>query len=110
MAKMVEDMLEHVVIRPSQSPWASLVVVVKKDKSLRFCVDYCRLNSVTKMDVFPLPRLDDSLDLLSKAEYFTLDLSSGYWQVKMDPRLQEKTATRDYTSSLSCLLDCVMCL
>ena len=56
MAKMVEDMFERGVIRPSQSPWASPVVLVeKKDKSLRFCVDYCRLNSVTKMDVFPLP-------------------------------------------------------
>ena len=50
------------------------------------------------MDVFPLPRVDDSLDLLSKAKYFTtLDLSSGYWQVKMDLASQEKTAFNTYS-------------
>ena len=70
----------------------------KKDKTIRFCVDYRRLNAVTKMDVFPLPRVDDSLDLLSKSRYFTtLDLSSGYWQVKMNPASREKTAFSNYS-------------
>ena len=76
-------MLKEGVIKGSNSPWASPVVLVaKKDGSTRFCVDYQRLNSITKLDTFPLPRVDDSLDLLAKTAYFsTLDLASGYWQV-----------------------------
>lgn len=92
--KMVEEMLERGVIEPSKSPWASPVVLVsKKDGSLRFCVDYRKLNAITKLDVFPLPRIDDSLDALAHTQYFTtLDLASGYWQVPMEPQSQEKTA------------------
>ena len=92
--EMVDDMLEKEVIQPSKSPWASPVVLVtKKDGSARFCVDYRKLNAVTKLDVFPLPRIDDSLDSLAHAKYFTtLDLAAGYWQVPMEPHSQEKTA------------------
>ena len=92
--EMVQKMLEQGVIAPSHSPWASPVVLVeKKDGTHRFCVDYRRLNSVTKMDVFPLPRIDDTLDLLAHSHFFsTLDLASGYWQVKMDAASREKTA------------------
>lgn len=91
---MVTEMLDKGVIKPSQSPWAGPVVLVsKKDGNLRFCVDYRKLNAVTKMDVFPLPRIDDSLDLLAHTQYFTaLDLASGYWQVPLDPDSKEKTA------------------
>jgi hypothetical protein len=91
---MVEEMLQQKVIRPSQSPWASpIVLVAKKDGSTRFCVDYRKLNSVTKKDVYPLPRIDDTLDLLATNRFFsTLDLASGYWQVAMDEALKEKTA------------------
>ena len=56
-------------------------------------MDYRRLNSVTKKDAFPLPRVDDSLDALGESELFsTLDLASGYWQVELDPADREKTA------------------
>ena len=92
--EMVDDMLQHGIVKPSKSPWASpIVLVAKQDGATRFCVDYCRLNAVTKMDVFPLPRINDSLTLLAHCKYFTtLDLATGYWQVEMDPVSQEKTA------------------
>ncbi len=82
------------VIRPSNSPWSSPVVLVrKKDGSHRFCVDYREVNSVTKKDKFPLPRVDDLLDQLGETKYFSsLDLASGYWQIKVHPDSRSKTA------------------
>ena len=92
--ELVEEMLSQEVIEPSGSPWASPIVLVqKKDGNVRFCVDYRKLNQITKLDKFPLPRIDDTLGLLTGSRYFsTLDLASGYWQVAMHPDSKEKTA------------------
>ena len=90
----VEKMLDKGVIEPSDSPWASPVVLVrKKDGSLRYCIDYRKLNSITIKDSYPLPRIDESLDSLSKTQYFsTLDLASGYWQIGLDEDAKRKSA------------------
>ena len=87
-------MMAQGMIQNSNSPWASPVVLIKKkDGNHRFCVDYRRLNAINKMDAFPLPRVDDTLDMLSQTRYFSmLDLAARYWQVKMDMDSQEKTA------------------
>ena len=70
-----------------------MVLVRKRDGTLRFCVDYRSLNSVTKPDLHPLQRITDLLDQLGKSKYFsTLNLKSGYWQIKVDDSSQEKTA------------------
>eukprot|EP00794_Sanderia_malayensis_P021266 gene21266-biopygen16300 len=92
--KQVSDMLAQKVIQPSTSPWASpVVLVIKKDGTYRFCIDYRKVNLVTKTDAHPFPRVDDLLDSLSNNTYFsTLDLRSGYWQVEMSPEAREKTA------------------
>ena len=82
------------VIEPSHSTWTSPVVLAtKKDGSTRFCIDYRRLNKVTKRDSYPLPRVDTTLDAINGSSWFsTLDLKSGYWQVKMESDDKEKTA------------------
>ncbi len=65
----------------------------KKDGKLRFCVDYRTLNSITKKDVYPLPRKEDSLAMLKKGNFFTtLDLFAGYWQIPLASDSKEKTA------------------
>ncbi|XP_077277424.1 uncharacterized protein LOC143905721 isoform X1 [Temnothorax americanus] len=80
--KILEEMKDQKVIEESSSPWVSPVVLVKKkDGSIRFCVDYRRVNAVTKKDSFPLPRIDNILDCLAGNSWFcTIDLKSGYWQ------------------------------
>ena len=90
----ISMMLDTGVIKPSQSPYASPVVLVrKKSGALRFCVDFRRLNSISLKDCYGLPRADDLFDRLSGACWFsTLDLKSGYWQIEMDPRHKHLTA------------------
>lgn len=82
------------VIRPSKSPYASPVVIVtKKDGSLRLCIDYRRLNSCSTRDAFPLPRIEEALEALGQAKFFsTLDLTCGYWQVEVAEHGKHKTA------------------
>ncbi|KAL5509722.1 hypothetical protein EMCRGX_G005140 [Ephydatia muelleri] len=87
-------MLSQDIIEPSCGPWAlPIVLAKKKDGTTRFCVDFRRLNDCTRKDAQPFPRIDDTLDALGGAQYFsTLDLASGYWQVEVDSRDREKTA------------------
>ena len=90
----IEKMLAHGIIEPSTSPWASPVVIIPKpDGSIRFCVDYRKLNNVTKMDAYPIPLMDRMLEKVAKAKYITtLDLTKGYWQVTQDKSTIEKSA------------------
>ena len=92
--KEIEEMLEHGVIEPTTSPWASpMVVVHKKDGSAQICVDYRQLNSITDMDAYPLPRMEDILDAIGTSQYITtLDLAKGYWQVPVMEPDRDKTA------------------
>jgi predicted aspartyl protease len=94
VTQMVDKMKNEGIIEDSSSPWSSSVVLVtKKDGSTRFCVDYRRLNDVTKKDSYPLPRIDDTLSTLAGSRWFsTLDLKIGYWQVGVHPEDKEKTA------------------
>ena len=97
ISQMTDTMQEQGVIQPSISPWASPVVLVpKKDGGKRFCIDYRRLNTLTKRDVYPLPRIDDILDAVGgeggKKFFSSLDLASGYWQVELDDDARQKSA------------------
>ena len=92
--RQVQDLLDRDVIEPSESPWAANIVLVKKkDGTKRLCVDYRDLNEVTIKDAYPIPRIDETLDALGSAKWFsTLDLSSGYWQVALDEDDKDKTS------------------
>ena len=80
-----QEMLDLGAIRPSNSPWASVIVLVrKKDGRLRFCIDLRRLNNITVKDAYSLPKIESILDSLIGARIFsTLDLKAGYWQVEI---------------------------
>ena len=90
----IAKMLDRGVIEPSNSPWSSPVVLVtKRDGSIRFCVDYTILNSVTVKDAYPIPRVDECLDALSGSKWYSsMDLNSGFWQVGLRSEDREKTA------------------
>ena len=92
--RQVTEMLEEGVIEPSTSDWAAPIVLVrKKDGTLRFCVDYRKLNGQSKVDPYPMPRVDELIDKLGHAKFLTtLDLARGYWQVPMAASSREKTA------------------
>ena len=82
----VKELLSRGLIRPSKSPYGSPVIFVqKKDGSLRMCIDYRAVNKLTVKDKHPLPRIDDLVDRLKDARFFSsLDLQSGYHQIKFD--------------------------
>jgi hypothetical protein len=90
----VDEMLRHGVIEPAASPWASNVVLVaKKDGSLRFCVDYRAVNSVTYKDAYPLPLIDNCINAMSGSSWFsTLDLRAGYHNIPVARADRDKTA------------------
>jgi hypothetical protein len=79
----VKRMLNINVIEPAAGPWSSPIVLIPKpDVSVRFCVDYRKLNAVAENDSYALPRADDCLDSLGDAKFFTtLDANCGYWQI-----------------------------
>ena len=90
----IQKMLDRGIIEPSNSPWASPIVLVsKKDGTTRFCVDYRKLNDVTVKDGYPLPKVDECLDALAGSKWFNcMDLNSGFWQIMVEPEDQMKTA------------------
>ena len=94
ITKNIEEMLLYNIIRPSNSPYSTIAVLVpKKDGERRFCIDYRKLNADTVKDKYPLPRIDVTIDYLYGAKIFsTIDLFSGYWQIEIDEADKFKTA------------------
>jgi len=91
---ILDEMLKTGVIEPYNSSWSSPVCLVKKrDETYRFCIDYRRVNDVTKKDAHSLPDIKDALDSLKGARYYaTVDLLNGYWQLPMTERAKERSA------------------
>ncbi len=94
MRENTEHMQAASQIQPSDSNWgANPVIVKKKDGPARVCIDFRALNEVTRKDSYPLPRTDEVLNELGKAQWFSkLDLKAGYWQIVLDPEDRHKTA------------------
>ena len=91
----IRTLLDQEIIRPSTSPWAAPIVLVKKkDCTQRMCVDYRKLNKVTINDPYPLPNIDDLIANIGSSKFLiTLDLTKGYYQVPVNPQHREKTAS-----------------
>ena len=90
----LQEMLDSGAIRPSQSTWCNAVVLVwKKDGGLQFCIDFRRLNARTKKDSYPLPRMQETMESLVRARFFSMiNLKSRFWQVKMSEKSWQYTA------------------
>ena len=90
----IQEMLDGGAIWPSQSPWCNAIVLVqKKDGTLRFCIDFRHLNACTKKDSYPIPKCPETMESLVGAQYFsTMDLKSGFWQVKVSEDSCQYTA------------------
>ena len=100
----IDKQLAADIIEPACSEWAALVLFApKKDGKLRFCIDYRKLNSMTVKDTYPLPRMDECIDTLGEAQYFTtLDAYSGYWQMKIRKEDRYKTAFVCHEGTFQC--------
>lgn len=94
MKKELSYMIDIGAIEPAQSEWSSPVVLIPKpDGSVRFCIDFRKVNSVTRTDAFPIPRLEDCIDQIGKAQFVTkLDLLKGYWQVPLSDHAKTVSA------------------
>ena len=94
LKEKIGRMLNNKLIEKSFSPWSAPTVIVnKKNGKFRLCIDYRKLNAVTKPDAYPVPKIADMLDALGHSAFFsTLDLASGFWQVEVVPKDREKTA------------------
>lgn len=92
----IDKMLQDDVIEPSNSPWSSPIVIVKKkDKKYRFCIDFRKINKISEKDAYPLPHINQTLDKLRNAKIIsTIDLKNGYWQV---PLTEESKAITAFT-------------
>ena len=94
METEIQDMLDLGVIEPSVYPYSSPIVLVpKKDGSVRFCIDFRKLNKVTELDAEPVPNMEEIINRMSGQKYFTkMDLSKGHWQVGLTERSKPLTA------------------
>ena len=92
--RQAEEMLRNGIIRPSNSPWAHNVILVKKrDGSTRFVIDYRPINEVTIKDSYPMPNIREIVDKMKGSKYFCkMDMASAYWSVPIKEEDREKTA------------------
>lgn len=101
--KQTKEMLDSGIITPSNSMWSSpSILVKKKDGSFRFCIDYRKVNAVTKIISWPLPLLNDVLDAMSENQptiFSVMDMKSGYFQIPLHPNSQPKTAFTTHEGS-----------
>ena len=100
--QQLDQMLENQIIEPSDSPWSAPICLVKEsDGTYRFAIDFRGLNSVTVKDAYPLPNIRQIFDTLSGSKWYnTIDLASGYWQIKMDENSKKYTAFATATRGL----------
>jgi hypothetical protein len=94
----IDQILVEQAIESATCEWnSSIVLIPKPDGSLRFCVDYRRLDAITVPDTYPLPRMNEGNDSLGDAVFFTtLDCNSGYWQIPVHPEDRDKTTSTSH--------------